>query len=829
MTQLDGAPAFEALERLLSGHDDGTSWKAVSPSIERLRKAITDHDASALDLAVLLRQAIARESARRLHDFAPMVMVDHSRFASFTGWETVGLKPTETSRGTILSYTPWCPDWLDSDAGSIDGLAASELRRREFNSVVCKGDPMLAAVGRQSYRSRGQRAAVRAALSTPPGAALVVALPTGEGKSMVFQLIHKVGFAGSPAGTGHGVTLVVVPTVALGINHEREAVDLCGLPLPLAFQGGKDSENQAIAEKIANGTQGLCFASPEAACGRLRDPLRQAAIAGNLRAIVIDEAHLVDQWGTGFRTEYQELSALRAELVTAAPEAMRPRTIMLSATLTDSSESTLKSLFGSQGTFGTISAVQLRPEPDYWVSPVEQEVVRESRVLEALFHLPRPLVLYVTKVKAAEHWLSFLRGVGYSRVRALHGSTTTQERENIVESWRDGELDIVVGTSAFGLGIDYAHARSVVHACVPETLDRFYQEVGRGGRDGLASLSLILPATSDFRVARKLNVRKVISVKRGLERWRAMFNGKRNRGSGRIAVRVDGRPGSGDRDIDMSGKRNTDWNLRILTLMARAGMVRLLGTPDPRIEEPGDWLELELLDDHHRDTGCWEQKVQPLRKDIRAAGKRNLALMERFLEDARCPAQVFEELYGIHRVAHQCSRCRTCRADPQQQKVPRQVGEPRSPWILPRGRLMASLLGESNSVLIGYDTDALRPRKLRRLSTAIERLQRDGLAKALLLGSPPSEFSDLLAFAAERPLFVADVPTLAQSRLPKGPELVIVGEGHSLSPQNIRANPESPRMFLAPTHCETAELRPLKEVFEGRRLDVDEFIARVSQ
>ena len=284
-------------------------------------------------------------------------------------------------------------------------------------------------------------------------------------------------------------------------------------------------------------------------------------------------------------------------------------------------------------------AVQLRPEPDYWVGSVEPEGVRDARVLEALFQLPRPLVLYVSKVEAAQRWLSRLREAGFSRVRTLHGDTNTEQREEIVESWRNGYIDIVVGTSAFGLGIDYAHARSIVHACVPETLDRFYQEVGRGGRDGLASLSLILPTKSDFRVAMKLNLKKVITVKRGLERWQAMFNGKRRRGPGRIAVRVDGRPGTGADDIDMSGKRNTDWNLRTLAVMTRAGMVRLLGAPYPPIEEIGTWLELELLDDHHLEARSWDEKFEPVRREIRDAGRCNLALMSQFLEDNGCPSK----------------------------------------------------------------------------------------------------------------------------------------------------------------------------------------------
>ena len=118
--------------------------------------------------------------------------------------------------------------------------------------------------------------------------------------------------------------------------------------------------------------------------------------------------------------------------------------------------------------------------------------------MEALRHVPRPAVLYVTKVNDAEEWHRRLLDTGFVRVRMLHGKTGREQRERIVDEWRNGEVDIVVGTSAFGLGIDYPHARSVLHACVPETLDRFYQEVGRGGRDGRASLSLIASTPRDF-------------------------------------------------------------------------------------------------------------------------------------------------------------------------------------------------------------------------------------------------------------------------------------------------------------------------------------------
>jgi len=267
MTHCDGHDAFVALSHLLDCTQSGEGWRARSPAIERLRHALLDptRHASALDLAVLLRQAMTHEHVRRGATVLPAVMVKHPRFDGFNAWDAVSLRSSGTAEARLVTLQPWTPAWL-AGAGASDGVevyAASEATRREFNNVGCEGDPLLVAVGRTSYRSRGQRAAVRAALSTPAGGSLVVALPTGEGKSMIFQLIQAVGFIGADLAENRGVTLVIVPTVALGVNHEQEAVNVCGLSPPLAFQGGNDVQNNIIAERIADGTQGLCFASPD--------------------------------------------------------------------------------------------------------------------------------------------------------------------------------------------------------------------------------------------------------------------------------------------------------------------------------------------------------------------------------------------------------------------------------------------------------------------------------------------------------------------------------------------------------------------------------------
>ena len=830
MIDLGGYAAFEALAELLDGHLPERSWRTEAPAIDRLRRALTETPTrgSALDLAVLLRQALAYEHGRRGRGVLPTVRVSHDRLSDFVGWERVGLGATASGTASLVTYEPWRPNWLTVRDEGVDEFAASEPVRREFNTAGCDGDPMLATVGRTTYRSRGQRTAVRAALSTPPGGSLVIALPTGEGKSMIFQLIQKVGFIGAEQAGGQGITLVIVPTVALGVNHELEAVKVCGLTRPLAFQGGNDAENAIVAERIANGTQGLCFVSPEAACQRLREPLRRAAEAGTLRALVIDEAHLVDQWGTGFRTEFQELSGLRRELIAAALPGRGLRTIMLSATLTDSSLETLRSLFGAERNFGSLAAVQLRPEPDYWVAPVAREAARDAQVLEALYHLPRPAVLYVTEVDVANAWHARLLDAGFRRVRKLHGKTSRAEREDIVAQWRDGLLDIVVGTSAFGLGIDYPHARTVIHACVPETLDRFYQEVGRGGRDGRASVSLIAPTIKDFAMAEKINTQQVISIDRGFHRWSIMFARKTVLPPGRFVVRIDGRPGNDERDIDMFGDANTDWNLRTVALMARAGLVRLLGTPYPRIHDEGDWLEVEVIDDGHLDIETWRTRVEPVRKDGWLAAKRNLDLMRDYLRDDRCPATILEDLYGAHRIGRVCSRCRQCRLDGSSRLPAVRVGEPRAPWIEPLDPRLASLFDWDLRLLVTYDPNALARAASRRLGETLHRLQQAGLAKLIIMGKQPFDRDRYLKFAASTAYFVSELTSLALSRLPKGPEIVMVGERQRLEPQNLAPRADNPRIFLTSISQLSPDGRRLKDVFGGRTLTLDEFTARVA-
>ena len=327
---------------------------------------------------------------------------------------------------------------------------------------------------------------------------------------------------------------------------------------------------------------------------------------------------------------------------------------------------TLEVLFGSPGPFGMVSAVQLRPEPTYWLSACADGSIRQSRVLQALRHLPRPLILYVTKVEDASYWLTQIRNAGFARAAIVTGQTSASERARVIRDWQADALDLIIATSAFGLGMDKADVKAVLHACIPEHIDRFYQEVGRGGRDGKACVSLVLYTPDDRGVAADLNQKAVITVRKGYERWEAMFRGRQDLDDGRSRVRVDVVPSYGFTNFE-NNSYNVSWNVRTLTLLARAGIIEIDAQPPPGPNSSGttDGREvgsryqsemdrhrnervLRILNEGHLDfANTWEITVEASRRRSDRSTREGLRLMFEVLDTTRCVAEVFADAYQI--------------------------------------------------------------------------------------------------------------------------------------------------------------------------------------
>lgn len=730
----------------------------------------------------------------------------------------------------VLSARPWTPEWLlGSATTSPDTPLFQEKICRNCSPVA--GDPFLSVLRHKTYQSVGQREAIRAILTAPPKATLVVNLPTGSGKSLCAHLPAQL--KSEPI----GVTIVIVPTVALAIDQERAFQEKTGTSYATAYYSDTSASGQErrdeIRDRIRQGTQSIVFVSPEGLIESLPHSVYQAARQGFLRYFIIDEAHIVEQWGDEFRPEFQELAGLRRDLLRLKSFP----TLLLTATVTESCLDTLETLFGQPGPFQVLSSVQLRPEPSYWFAWCSSWEERQQRLVEALSNLPRPLIIYGSKVADVERWYSELQRGGFKRIAKMTGNSSQNDRWQLLEAWRRRQIDVVVATSAFGLGVDLPDVRAVIHVCIPETIDRFYQEVGRGGRDGKATLSLTLYTQPDYDVAFNLNEITYISSERGRSRWEEMFAQKSSLPDGRFQVPVNVTP-SYNLDLDPTSARNQDWNIRTLTLMSRAGLLEIDAEPPPQrtnfasestykaaLEKHRNLRIVRILNDSHLYPETWHHLVEPARSQRQRWADRSLKLMREALRPKRCISEIFSEAYSIParelpyrkrvHVERACGGCPVCR----EQGVEPFVGGiplPAPVWSEPYffvGEPLQRLLDGETLLLVFYaafeDKRAERNRD-RLFKWLINQGVQNIVAPVALHGAFAKQSGKLPIFLFEeyRPLQMLKVPTSIFHPL-----------GEDLSPRYLLP-PEASvsRIILLPesTPDPTAKHRQLKSVFNGR-------------
>lgn len=549
------------------------------------------------DLAVLLRHVV--RAADELGDPAVLDIPDSRPWPDSETLEAHGIFSTPSDEGwRKVVARPWVPDWLDTDEDPSRALVRGSWSRRRPLSTI-PADPFFEKLtGFQTYRSPGQREAIRTLLTAPKQQAVIAALPTGSGKSLVAYL-------DALAPGRSGCSIVIVPTTSLALDQERAFLELVNSlgrraehPSTLAYYGELDTgAREAMRNRIRSGEQRIVFTSPESAVQSLSPALFDAARIGQLRLFAVDEAHIVSEWGSDFRPAFQSLGALREALLTAQGVERPFRTLLLSGTLTNEGIATLGRLFGSpEHPPILVPAIDLRAEPGYWIRSTSTAAERERQVLEAIRVLPRPLILYTTEVKHASAWHQALHAAGYRRCELVVGDTPAQQRRNVISRLRNGEADLVVATSAFGLGVDQPDVRCVVHACLPETLNRWYQEVGRGGRDGNPSLALLITTPKvDDRIAKGLASTRLISLERGRDRWEAMSNRAEILDGNRLRLPLFASP----TDLRGDNDENRRWNLRLLLLMDRVGLIKLETAAPPRLGEDATDQEWEAAFEQH--------------------------------------------------------------------------------------------------------------------------------------------------------------------------------------------------------------------------------------
>jgi ATP-dependent DNA helicase RecQ len=317
-------------------------------------------------------------------------------------------------------------------------------------------------------------------------------------------------------------------------------------------------------------------------------------------------------------------------------------------------------MFSDDGVPREFVCQRLRSEIRYYSRLFDDKSQRDAAVMESLWHLPRPAILYVTEKASADDFVARLQAEGFTRVAGFHGDTRKTERRSILDRWKKNEIDLIVATSAFGVGVDKRDVRAVVHACYPENLDRYYQEVGRSGRDGWSSVSLLLASPRDREVAEGITV-SLMTPELIQERWAAMFEKAEPRDEYVYALPVTARR------VGLVGTRtyreNIRWNKRLLLQLERAGQLKLLDIelrPAEQIdEEPEEWVIVKIA--FVPRTPRLSDLIAAQRNEEVAYFRSGLKKLDEFLAGANCAARVIGNLYGIDSHQRGCPGCPLCR------------------------------------------------------------------------------------------------------------------------------------------------------------------------
>ena len=315
----------------------------------------------------------------------------------------------------------------------------------------------------------------------------VALLPTGGGKSICFQI---------PSLAQQGICIVISPLVAL-MTDQVKSLQEKGIKA-LAITGGKSfTEVNTLLDNASFGNYKFLYLSPE----RLQQELVQNTIKRmDVNCIAVDEAHCISQWGNDFRPAYKNISILR-ELQPLSP------IIALTATATpEVLKDTIKELELELPAVFQDSFV--RPNIAYNTLEVEDKLYHIEQLLKSS---KKEAIIYVRTRRSAVETSNHLNSLGI-KSDFFHGGIPAKEKTKKLEAWKNGTSPTIVATSAFGMGIDLATVGHVIHIQLPESLESYFQEAGRAGRDGNRATATILYNTYDKQLVTKQFIASLADV-----------------------------------------------------------------------------------------------------------------------------------------------------------------------------------------------------------------------------------------------------------------------------------------------------------------------------
>ncbi|MFY0990437.1 RecQ family ATP-dependent DNA helicase [Halomonas sp. C05BenzN] len=573
----------------------------------------------------------------------------------------------------------------------------------------------------------GQRPVIEAVVAGRSAAAI---FPTGSGKSLCYQL---------PALHLPHLTLVISPLLAL-MQDQLAFLERHGIRAASIDSGQSREEAAAVMEGVTRGEIRILMISVERLKNeRFRAFIRRVPIS----LMVVDEAHCISEWGHNFRPDYLKLPDHQREFGI-------PRVLLLTATATPRVIDDMRSRFAIEATDVTATGFY-RPNLDLRVAPTPADARPRALVDWLRPRLqggtPAPTIVYVTLQQTAERLAAYLGKAGINAT-AYHAGLDGERREAIQHDFMAGRTNCIVATIAFGMGIDKADIRHVVHFDLPKSIENYSQEIGRAGRDGQSSECLMLAGRDTLGVLETFvygdtpephGIRRVIDeLLTAGPRWELQINGLSQHANIRplplktllvqlelrgvirprhayfadyrfkllcepeaLVERFQGERRAFVQAILDAAKRARTWHELDFATLEALGRERGLDTGRARVITALDyfvdkgWLELQSrqLTEVYEvlrpdlDPAALADELHGYFRDKEQAEIARLHAMLELFESDRCLSRRLAEWFGDDRAPEHCGHCSACRGQPA--RLPQ--GPERAPL---KGRHPDELVGE---------------------------------------------------------------------------------------------------------------------------------------
>lgn len=521
----------------------------------------------------------------------------------------------------------------------------------------------------KEFKSLEQKLAVFGALNTPEGYTTLVSLPTGGGKSLITQTM---------AYQQEGLTIVIVPTVSLAIDQVRNAKNNvkhnAENEIFCYYSGIELERKNALRNAIKSETARLLFISPESLIRNTEfvNMIAEANAKKYLKNLIVDEAHIVIEWGDFFRVDYQCLEPWRNELLVVNSQL---RTVLLSATYTKTAVVKLKQMFASTGKWIEVRCDALRREPRFDLVKAKSYSDKKRKMIELVKKLPHPMVVYINSPKEAEEIKKTLISAGLNNLETFTGNTKSAERERIIKDWTENKIDLIIATSAFGVGVDKGDVRTVLHLYIPDTPNQYYQELGRGGRDGLVNLSVMCINPVDDIESAYGRMSVVLKPETIWKRWVFMYKSpKTSWFKGMITIDTSVKPKEGTDDD--GNALDIQWNVYVILLLRRHNLISIKSMVYDASNESYK-IRIDILDDSLRSESLVAPQIITDIRDKELVGfEKELKRIKNGIDfsDRICWSEMFYSTYD--KVSMYCGGC-------AKHQYPEMMEEGKFPLLLP--------------------------------------------------------------------------------------------------------------------------------------------------